>query len=72
MSTIPKDEPVEFIRLGVVKALTSLGTTKIYTMINEGNFPRQVPIGGRSVAWVKSEVLAWNRAQVEKARKPKA
>ena len=59
---------IEFIKLPAVKALTGLGTTKIYEMVKAGAFPRQVPLAGRSVAWVKSEVLAWNRAQVESAR----
>jgi prophage regulatory protein len=62
------EEPVEFIRLPKVKELTGLGTTKIYTMASEGLFPKQVPLGGRAVAWVKSEVLQWNNAQLAAAR----
>lgn len=62
------EKPVEFIRLPEVKKLTSLGTTKIYTMASEGLFPKQVPLGGRAVAWIKSEVLQWNNDQVAAAR----
>lgn len=62
------DEPVEFIRLPKVKELTGLGTTKIYTMASEGLFPKQVPLGGRAVAWVKSEVLQWNMDRLAAAR----
>lgn len=62
------EEPVEFIRLPEVKKLTSLGTTKIYTMASQGLFPKQVPLGGRSVGWIKSEVLQWNHAQIAAAR----
>jgi len=62
------EEPVEFIRLPEVKKLVGLGTTKIYTMASEGLFPKQVPLGGRAVAWVKSEVLQWNNDQVAAAR----
>ena len=62
------DEPVEFIRLPEVKKLVGLGTTKIYTMAAEGLFPKQVPLGGRSVGWIKSEVLQWNHAQIAAAR----
>lgn len=62
------EEPVEFIRLPKVKELTGLGTTKIYTMASEGLFPKQVPLGGRAVAWVKSEVLQWNNDQLVAAR----
>lgn len=70
MSTAHNDqqEPVEFIRLPKVKELTGLGTTKIYTMAVQGLFPKQVPLGGRAVAWVKSEVLQWNNAQLAAAR----
>lgn len=62
------EEPVEFIRLPEVKKLVGLGTTKIYTMASEGLFPKQVPLGGRAVAWVKSEVLQWNNDQLAAAR----
>ncbi|MBI3908514.1 MAG: AlpA family phage regulatory protein [Pseudomonas fluorescens] len=71
MNTERKDqheEPVEFIRLPEVKKLVGLGTTKIYTMAVQGLFPKQVPLGGRAVAWVKSEVLQWNNAQLAAAR----
>lgn len=61
-------QPIEFIRLPEVRRLTSLGTTKIYEMANRGLFPKQVKLGGRSVAWVKSEVLAWNRERVVNSR----
>ncbi|MCD5997438.1 AlpA family phage regulatory protein [Pseudomonas sp. CDFA 602] len=67
------EEPtIEFIKLPSVKALTGLGTTKIYEMAKAGTFPRQVRLAGRSVAWVKSEVLAWNRTQVDAARKTRS
>lgn len=62
------DEPVEFIRLPKVKELTGLGTTKLYEMANKGLFPKQVPVGGRAVAWVKAEVLQWNIDQLTAAR----
>ncbi|MGO4003704.1 helix-turn-helix transcriptional regulator [Pseudomonas fluorescens] len=62
------EEPVEFIRLPEVKKLVGLGTTKIYTMAREGLFPKQVPLGGRAVAWIKSEVLQWNIDRVNAAR----
>jgi prophage regulatory protein len=62
------NQPIEFIRLPEVRRLTSLGTTKIYEMANKGQFPKQVKLGGRSVAWVKSEVLAWSHARVKASR----
>ncbi|SED44998.1 helix-turn-helix transcriptional regulator [Pseudomonas migulae] len=68
MDITPHREPIEFIRLPEVRALTGLGTTKIYDMVKNGLFPRQVPLGGRAVAWVKSEVLTWNQQKVDEAR----
>lgn len=68
MNTARNEEPIEFIKLPAVKALTGIGTTKIYEMAKRGSFPRQVNQGGRGVAWIKAEVIAWNRAQVEAAR----
>jgi prophage regulatory protein len=68
MNTARSDEHIEFIKLPAVKALTGIGTTKIYEMAKQGSFPRQVKQGGRGVAWIKAEVIAWNRAQVEAAR----
>lgn len=59
------EEPVEFIRLPEVKKLVGLGTTSIYTM---PGFPKNVRLGGRAVAWIKSEVLQWNHAQIAAAR----
>lgn len=58
-------EPVaiEYIRLPDVINMVGLKTTTIYKMANEGLFPKQVKLGGRSVAWIKSEVLQWNQAQ---------
>lgn len=68
MNTARNDEPVEFIRLPEVIKLVGYKTSKIYEMAKTGEFPKQVRLGGRSVAWVKSEVIAWNRAKLEAAR----
>lgn len=71
MSTKLNEQDIEFIRLPEVKKLVGLGTTKIYMMASEGLFPKQVKLGGRAVAWVKSEVLAWSKEQVEASRREK-
>ncbi|WP_309298743.1 helix-turn-helix transcriptional regulator [Pseudomonas turukhanskensis] len=69
MTSSPQDnEVVEFVRLPEVKRMTGLGTTTIYKLANAGTFPKQVPLGGRAVAWVRSEICAWTRAKVEAAR----
>lgn len=62
------NDEIEFIRLPEVKRLVGFGTTKIYEMASQGEFPKQVQLGARSVAWVKSEVLQWNRDKLAASR----
>lgn len=31
----------------------------VYASIQRGEFPKQVPLGGRAVAWVEREVNDW-------------
>lgn len=50
---------MKFLRLNDVKALTGLGRSTIYKYIKLGTFPDAVKLGGRSVAWIEAEVMAW-------------
>ena len=52
------------MRLPEVMKMTTLGSTKLYELMNCGQFPRSVSIGGRSKAWSAFEVHAWIQAQV--------
>jgi prophage regulatory protein len=55
----------QFLRIDEVKRATGLGHAKIYAMMAEGKFPRQVKIlNSKSVAWLGSEIEAWQQAQV--------
>jgi prophage regulatory protein len=47
------------IRLSEVISITGLSRSRIYQYISEGKFPDNISLGGRSVAWVESEVLRW-------------
>ena len=38
---------------------TGIAYSTLYKMIQQEKFPRQVPIGARSVRWLKSEVVEW-------------
>ena len=49
----------QFIRLPQVKELTCLSKSSIYRLMEEGDFPKQIPLGARSVVWVKSQVEDW-------------
>jgi len=44
-----------------VSDITGLPRSTIYQRIAEGTFPRPVPLGGRKVGWLESEIIAWQR-----------
>lgn len=56
---------MRLIRLKEVIDNTGLGRSTIYKYITEGFFPKPVPLGGRAVAWLESEVHDWILARVE-------
>ena len=47
------------IRINEVTSKTGLTRSRIYQYISEDKFPTSVSLGGRSVAWVESEVDKW-------------
>lgn len=54
-----------FIRRDEVITLTGLSRSTIYRYMDKGMFPRSVPLGARSVGWVKEEVLAWLASRIQ-------
>lgn len=57
--------PNQILRLPAVKARTGLSRSTIYLRLSEGQFPRPVPLGGRAVGWVESEIDDWLTQQIE-------
>ncbi|EHH0708157.1 AlpA family transcriptional regulator [Vibrio fluvialis] len=55
---------MRLIRLKEVIELTGLSRSCIYKYIEEGRFPRSVPLGGRSVGWVESEIHDWIQSAI--------
>jgi predicted DNA-binding transcriptional regulator AlpA len=58
-----------FLRLEAVKQATGLGRSTIYDLmaVNPPRFPRPVKPGGenaKAVAWLASEVAAWQRKKI--------
>jgi predicted DNA-binding transcriptional regulator AlpA len=58
-----------FLRLEAVKQATGLGRSTIYDLMAEDppRFPRPVKPGGenaKAVAWLASEIAAWQRQKV--------
>jgi len=52
-------QPNDFIRMKEVMQMTGLSKSSIYVQRNSGDFPSQIQLGARSVAWVRSDVEAW-------------
>ncbi|HGF7496453.1 TPA: AlpA family transcriptional regulator [Vibrio cholerae] len=56
---------MRFLRLKEVMSLTGLGRSTIYKfMADETDFPKSVPLGGRAVAWVDSEIEEWMESRL--------
>ena len=55
---------VEFWRLP--RVLGKIGTSRstLYAKIASGSFPKPVNLGGKSVAWVSTEVESWIAARI--------
>lgn len=49
----------QFLELNQVLELIPVGRTTLYQMIKEGEFPKQINLTNKRVAWSKKEVQAW-------------
>ena len=54
------------LRLPAVEAKTGLKHSAIYEGIKEGDFPRQVQLGPKAVAWLEAEIDAWIDRRIAK------
>lgn len=55
---------MRIIRLKAVIDSTGIARSTIYKLIGEGEFPKPVPLVGRTVGWVESEVREWIRGRI--------
>jgi prophage regulatory protein len=46
-------------RLPRVEELTGLKKTKLYDLMNCGQFPRPIRLTGRAVGWFEDDIDAW-------------
>ena len=58
------DETDRLLGRREVERVTSLSKAELYRRVREGEFPRQVRLGGRRVAWIEREVREWMAARV--------
>ncbi len=68
MNTAKIPDDVELIRVAEVLRITGLSRSTLYEKMLDGSFPKQIKLGLRSVAWVKSEVQAWAKERISAAR----
>ncbi len=51
---------IRFLRQKEVTHRTGIPRPTLYYMIGLGKFPKQISLGGgKSVAWLESDVMAW-------------
>ena len=71
--TTPRRAPainIQILRLPQVCKMTGLCRSSVYQMESEGQFPKRIKIGARSVGWIESEVQTWLRQRLEQSRSP--
>lgn len=52
---------MRFLKIKKVIELTGLSRSTIYAKINSGDFPSQISISQRSVAWLEEDIFTWMR-----------
>jgi prophage regulatory protein len=56
-----EDAPVRFLPIAEVKYRIGLSRTEIYRRMKAGTFPMAVRLSEARVAWVESDIIAWQR-----------
>ena len=66
LEVIMKKENTRFIRIREVIRLTGISKSYIYQLCNDNQFPKSIQLvpGGKSVAWLESEVMDWIDSRV--------
>jgi prophage regulatory protein len=61
-------KPAVLLRLPEVMRRTALGKTTVYMLIKAGAFPAQIPLGGKSVAFLEADIEQWIQQRIAAAR----
>jgi len=61
-------EAESFLRMPDVMRRTGYSKSRIYGLVAKGEFPRQVAIGQRASAWLKSEIDNWIQSRINASR----
>jgi len=55
---------MRILRIKEVIKKTSIGRTKLYEMMESGDFPGSIKLGAKSVGWVDTEVEEWIQSRI--------
>jgi prophage regulatory protein len=60
------DRPSRLYRISELPQFVGLRRTQIKQLIKDGQFPEPIPLseGGRAVAWLEHELVAWQSARI--------
>ena len=47
-----------------VERTTALTRSTIYARMKDGTFPQSIPLGGRRVGWLESDIQEWIEQQI--------
>jgi prophage regulatory protein len=53
-----------FLRLPEVLNQIGMSRSSMYDAIKRGDFPAPIPLGGKSVAWLSTEIETWMASRV--------
>jgi prophage regulatory protein len=70
MTSAMTSAPDRLLRLPEVIHRVGLSRTTIYSLIATGEFPRQIVIGPRAVAWSQQELEAWMNEKRQSSSAP--
>lgn len=59
---------VRILRRPMVQSRTGLSRSAIYLKIAQGNFPRPISLGARSVGWIDAEIDKWLSDRINLSR----
>jgi len=57
-----------FLRIPEIVQRTGMSKATVYNRINQGLFPKQIPIGANLVVWLESDVQKCMKEQTDKRR----
>lgn len=62
--TLPQNTAIRFIRKKEVLHLTGLSSASVYSLMSADKFPKSIKLSEKSVAWLLSDVLAWQEKRL--------